>query len=78
VADRVAAYARSPESSLVVGWIDRIREEVRDRPLSTALTEERRAAWAPGWSAGRAAGEMMRWSWTLRGFVDRHSSGSPG
>jgi uncharacterized membrane protein YheB (UPF0754 family) len=74
VADRVAAYARSPEfERLVVGWIDRIREEVRDRPLSTALTEERRAAL--GARVERWAGQLAEhdeMERTLRGFVDRH------
>ncbi|HEX6105187.1 MAG TPA: DUF445 family protein, partial [Gemmatimonadales bacterium] len=72
-ADRVATYAGSPEfERLVTGWIARIREEVGDRPLSSALTEERRAA---------LAGQVERWvsrlaedpevEGTLRGFVDR-------
>ena len=73
LADRVAAYARTPEfERLVAGWIERIRAEVGDRQLSTALTEERRVA---------LAGQVERWvgrlaendevERTLRGFVDR-------
>ena len=44
-AERVAAWARSPEfTRLVTGWIERIRAEVNDRPLASALTDHRRAA----------------------------------
>ena len=73
VADRVAAYAASPDfERLVVGWIGRIHEEVGDRPLAATLTEERRAALAAQverW-VGRVA-ENQELAVTLRGFVDR-------
>jgi uncharacterized membrane-anchored protein YjiN (DUF445 family) len=73
VADRVAAYAGSPEfERLAVRWIDRLRAEVGGRPLSSALTEERRAALGAQverWVARLAEDDELER--TLRGFVER-------
>jgi uncharacterized membrane protein YheB (UPF0754 family) len=73
VADRVAAYAQSPEfERLVIGWIDRIAVEVRDRPLSEALTGSRREALKGNvevWVERLAEGDELER--TLRSFVDR-------
>ena len=73
VADRVAGYAGSPEfERLVVGWIARVRAEVGNRPLASALTEERRAALGAQverWVARLAENDELEE--TLRGFVDR-------
>jgi len=73
VAERVAVYARSPEfEGLVTGWVDRLRAEVRDRPLADSLTEPRRAAikgTVERWVARLAEGDDLER--TLRAFVDR-------
>jgi uncharacterized membrane protein YheB (UPF0754 family) len=73
LADRVAAYARSPEfARSVAGWIERLRLEVGDRPLAAALTDERRSALAARverWAAELA--EQDEVERTLRDFVDR-------
>jgi hypothetical protein len=72
-ADHLAAWARSPEFERLAGrWLEQVRAEVGDRPLSGALTEERRAA---------LAGQVERWvgrlaeqdevEQALRGFVQR-------
>ncbi|HUR95526.1 MAG TPA: DUF445 family protein [Gemmatimonadales bacterium] len=72
-AGRVAHYARSPEfAALVVGWVERIRHEVQDRPIAEALTAERRGALQSGverWVSRLADGDDLERS--LRGFVDR-------
>ncbi|MBA3258833.1 MAG: DUF445 family protein [Gemmatimonadales bacterium] len=74
IAGRVAAWAESEEfERLATGWMERIREEVADRPLGESLTEGRRAALkdkVESW-VGRLAedDELER---TLRGFVERH------
>ena len=73
VAERVAAFACSPEfETLVAEWTERVRDEVGDQPLAASLTEPRRAA---------LKGTVERWvtrlaedddlERTLRGFVDR-------
>ncbi len=73
VAARVALYARSPEfERLVVGWVERIRLEVQDRPLADSLTEGRRAALqgqVERWVGRLAEGDDLER--TLRAFVDR-------
>lgn len=73
VAERLAAWARSPEfERLVAGWIRQLRTEVGARPLAASLTEERRRALAErveGW-VGRLA-EQDEVEQTLRGFVHR-------
>jgi hypothetical protein len=69
----VAAYARSPEfERLVVGWVERIRREVNDRPLAKALTGERRVALREAverWVGRLAEGDELEAA--LRAFVDR-------
>jgi uncharacterized membrane protein YheB (UPF0754 family) len=73
VADRVAAYAGSPEfEQLVTGWMGRIRDEVEDRPLSETLTGSRREALKGNvqvWVERLAEGDELER--TLRSFVDR-------
>ena len=73
VAGRVAAYARSAEfERSVVGWVERLRREVEDRPLAAALTGERRAALQEAverWVGRLAEGDELERA--LRGFVDR-------
>jgi uncharacterized membrane-anchored protein YjiN (DUF445 family) len=72
-AERVAAWARSPEfTRLVTGWIERIRAEVNDRPLASALTDHRRAALkgtVESWVERLAEGDELEG--TLRRFVGR-------
>ena len=73
MAERVAAYARAPEfETLVAGWVERLRAEVRDRPLAESLTLPRRAALkgtVESWVARLAEGDELER--TLRGLVDR-------
>lgn len=73
VADGVSAYACSPEfEQLVSGWVQRIRVEVQDRPLSETLTGSRRAALKGNveiWVERLAEGDELER--TLRAFVDR-------
>ncbi|HWB42954.1 MAG TPA: DUF445 family protein [Gemmatimonadales bacterium] len=73
VADGVASYARTPEfERLVVGWVERIRTEVEDRPLAATLTGTRRAALKGKvelWVERLAEGDELER--TLRAFVDR-------
>jgi uncharacterized membrane protein YheB (UPF0754 family) len=73
VADRVAAYARSPEfERLVGGWVERLEAEVHDRPLAETLTGSRREALKGNvqvWVERLAEGDELER--TLRGFVDR-------
>jgi uncharacterized membrane protein YheB (UPF0754 family) len=73
VAAGVADYARSPEfRRLVVGWVGRIRTEVKDRPLSETLTGSRREALKGNvqiWVERLAEGDELES--TLRSFVDR-------
>jgi len=72
-AERVATWARSPEfARLVTGWIERIRAEVDDRPLASALTDGRRAALkgtVESWVERLAEGDELEG--TLRRFVAR-------
>ncbi len=66
MAERVAAYARTPEfCDRLAGWVERVRVEVRDRPLAAALGDGNRAA-LTGWKRPCAG------SWVTS------SSGSPG
>jgi uncharacterized membrane protein YheB (UPF0754 family) len=73
VADRVAAFAATPEfERLVTGWAARIAAEVRDRPLSEALTGSRREALkgkVEVWVERLAEGDELER--TLRAFVNR-------
>ena len=73
VADRVAAFAATPEFERVVtGWTARIAAEVRDRPLSEALTGSRREALkgkVEVWVERLAEGDELER--TLRAFVNR-------
>ena len=73
VADGLATYARSPEfERLVAGWVERIRTEVHDRPLSETLTGSRREALKGNvevWVERLAEGDELER--TLRSFVDR-------
>lgn len=73
LAARVAAYARSAEfERLVVGWVERLRCEVQDRPLAAALTGERRAALrdtVERWVSRLAEDDDLERA--LRGFVAR-------
>ena len=72
-AERVAAFARTPEfEEMVTGWVSRIVEEVGDRPLAGALTESRREALkgkVETWVERLAEGDELER--TLRDFVDR-------
>ncbi len=73
LADRMAGYARSPEfERQVVSWIERLRNDVGDRPLASALTAERRADLAgqvEGWVARLADNDEVER--TIRAFVER-------
>ena len=73
LAERAAAYARSPEfERLVAGWVDRIRSEVQDRPLAGTLSDGRRAALqgkVESWVSRLAEGDDLER--TLRQFVHR-------
>lgn len=73
VAERVAAYARSAEFEQVVAdWIERLRNDVGERPLAESLTEPRRTALkgtVERWVARLAEDDDLER--TLRGFVDR-------
>jgi uncharacterized membrane protein YheB (UPF0754 family) len=72
MAERVAAYARTPEfCQRLAGWVERVRMEVRDRPLATALGDGNRAALTDlvqRWVAQLAEGDELEE--TLRRFVD--------
>ncbi len=73
IADRVAAWAGSPEfDRLVTRWRRRLLDEVGDRPLGAALTEGRRAALqgkVETWVARLAEDDELER--TLRAFVNR-------
>ena len=72
-ADALVAYARTPDfERLVSGWVERIRMEVQDRPISEALTGSRREALKGSveiWVERLAEGDELER--TLRSFVDR-------
>jgi uncharacterized membrane protein YheB (UPF0754 family) len=73
VADRVAAFAATPEfERLVTGWAARVAAEVRDRPISDALAGARREELkgkVEVWVERLAEGDELEQ--TLRAFVDR-------
>jgi uncharacterized membrane-anchored protein YjiN (DUF445 family) len=73
IATRVALYAGSPEfERLLESWIERLRQELGDRPLADALTDGRRAeltATVERWVGRLAEGDDLER--TLRAFVSR-------
>jgi uncharacterized membrane protein YheB (UPF0754 family) len=73
VADRVAAWARSPElAAMVGGWAARLEQEVGERPLADTLTAERREALrhrVEDWVGELVEGPELES--TLRGWVDQ-------
>jgi uncharacterized membrane protein YheB (UPF0754 family) len=73
MAERVAAYARSPEfRHLAIRWVEKIRAEVEDRPLAAAFTDGRREALkgkVERWVERLADGDELEG--TLRQFVAR-------
>lgn len=73
VAQQAAAYAGSPEfERQVVRWLDQLRVELQDQPLSATLTQGRRAALkgtVQTWVEQLAEGDELERA--LQRFVDR-------
>ncbi len=73
VADRLAAYAETPEfAALVATWVERVRRDLQDRAIGQDLTPERRAALTAkvdAWVEQLAEGEDLER--VLRRFVEQ-------